>query len=210
MEDAITRPPCPHLRARVVFNEGTAELDEDTSPLVVRLDDEGHTKVVSGWQGKFNVSPLKHAWRRFGNADQVRRYLWLGYGARAEFTTEPDDRSFGWVVIAHPEYVATFGGEGDQHPGDEWISQTIAHTLAEVRAYADREGWEVVIEERATGKQVRFFDDADIADEAEDFTVWKETARLVGFLTWDWASDQAGHYLAGAVLDCKQRASHGA
>lgn len=209
MEDAITNPACPHLRVRVVFDPGGAELADEHSPLVVRLDDQGHTLAVSGWQGHFRTAPLGYAWKHFGDHEKVSRYLSICYGARAEFVTVPDTRSFGWVVIAHPEYVAMFGGEGAEHPGQRWIAQTLAHTITEVTAYTDREAWQVVAERHVTGVQVRTFDD-DRGEESTQFTAWEETDRIDGFLTYDWATDQARHYLAGEVLDCKRCPVHGA
>ena len=202
-ENIIEDPKCPHQRVRVLFDADGAELDDDASPLVVRLDDQGRTTVVTGWQGNFNPSPIGYAWKHFGDADKVCRYLAIVYGARAEFVGTPDPRTFAFVVIAHPGFVAEFGGEDEEHPGQAWISQCLAQTVKEVTAYAAGEAWKFVRDQLVTGDLTRSYDDKDRADDVEEFEDWEETDEWgSGFLDYDYAHDQARHYLAGSVLDC--------
>jgi len=210
VEDIIIEDAsCPHQRARLVFDPNGAELDDDTSPLVVRLDDQGRTTVVTGWAGNFNPSPIGYAWRHFGDVEKVCRYLAIMYGARAEFVGVPDPRTFAFVVVAHPGFVAEFGGEGEEAPDKKWIAQAVAQAVKEVTAYAEGEAWAVVAEQAITGKQIRFYDH-DRSDDVEDFQEWEETERLGGYLDYDYAKDEAERYLAGEVLDCKKRRAHGA
>lgn len=210
MEDFISDDLCPHYRARVVFDDADAALHDDASPLVVRLDDQGHTKVVSGFQGRFNAAPIGYAWKQFGDVRKVSLYLAMHYGARIEFVGVPGPRTFAFVVVAHPEFVATYGGEGEEDPDPKWVSQILAVCVKEVTAYAAGEAWQIVIEKRVTGKCVRFFDEAGRSDEAEDFEEWEETNGFGGYLDYDFAVDQAERALAGEVLDCKKRLVHGA
>lgn len=189
---------------RVLFDANGAALDDDTSPLVVRLDDQGATTVMSGWQGTFNTGPISHAWKRFGTTEQVSRYLWLGYGARTEFVGTPDPRTYAFAVVAHPDFLATFGGEGEEAPTPQWTSQVLAQTVTEVAAYAAGEAWQFVLDRQVTGTLTRFYDD-DRPEEATGFCEWEETDEGDGpFLDYDWAYDQAWRYLAGEALNCRE------
>jgi hypothetical protein len=207
MEEAniIEDPKCPHQRVRVLFDEDSSILDDDTSPLVVRLDDQGHTAVMSGWQGNFNPAPIGYAWKHWGDIRKVCTYLATNYGSRAEVVGTPDPRTFAFVVVAHPGFVETFGGEDEEHPGQAWISQCLAQTVKEVTAYAAKEGWMFVRDQLVTGELIRSYQDKQRADVVDKFADWEETDECVsGFLDYDYAIDQARHYLAGSVLDCRE------
>lgn len=204
-ENIIEDPKCPHQRVRVLFDEEGGHLDDEPGPLVVRLDDRGRTTVVGGWQGNFNPNPIAYAWNHFGDMRKVCTYLALTCEARAEAVEVPDGKTFAFVVVAHPDFVATFGGEGDEAPTPQWISQVMAQTVKEVTAYARGEAWKFIRDQLVTGDLIRSYDDKHRPDQVERFEEWEETDEWCrGFLDYDYAKDQARHYLAGSVLDCRK------
>ena len=208
MEEAniITHPKCTHQRVRVVFDPEGGDLDDDDGkPLVVRLDDRGFTTVMGGWKDNFDVNAVGYAWNHFGDVERVRAYLKETYESRAEFVNTPDPRTFAFVVIAHPHYVATFGGQGEEHPGEQWIAQTLAQTVKEVTAYAAGEAWKFVLDRLVAGKLIRSYADPDRHDEVIDFADWEETDEWSEtLLDYDWTLDAARRFLEGSVLDCKE------
>jgi hypothetical protein len=160
---------------------------------------------MGGWQGSFNPAPIGYAWKHWEDARKVCTYLAINYGSRAEFVGVPDARTFAYVVVAHPGFVATYGGEGEEHPGQAWVSQCLAQTVKEVRAYAATEAWQFVRDQLVTGELIRSYEDMHRPDVVDSFEDWEETDEWVsGFLDYDHAIDQARHYLAGSVLDCRE------
>lgn len=205
MDNIIEHDKCPHQRMRVMYDEEGAVLDDDTSPLVVRLDDQGRTTVMTGFQGNFNPSPIGYAWKHFGDIRKVVTYLAISYGARAEFVGVPDPRTFAFVVVAHPDFVAEFGGEGEESPPQGWVSQCLAQTVKEVTAYAAGEAWKFVRDQLVTGEVIRSYDHGNRENVVTEFEDWEETDEWCSnFLDYDFAMDQARQYLAGSVLDCRE------
>lgn len=210
MEQIITDPACPHQRVRLKFSMRPGRFKDANGPLVVRLDDKGNTSVVAGFHGNFNTNPIAYAWKRYKNVNKVARYLGIYYGAVTEFVGDPNERSFAWAVIAHPDWIATFGGEGDQAPDKQWISQSMAVALKEVDAHVNGWSWAFVGERLVTGVRTLVFDEPGREDETAEFERWEETGYFDGYLDEDWAEDEAQRYLAGEVYECKRRYGHGA
>lgn len=200
---------CPHQRVRLVFDAEGTELDDDTGPLVVRMDDQGRLTVVSGYQGSFHPRPLGAAWRLFGgDAAEVCEAMRITHESYAQFVTVPDARTFGYVVVAHPEWIATFGGEGEERPDESWIRLGLAVTAEKVTAYINRESWEFVHDTLITGTLTRSYD-SDLEDESVPFEEWVEGEAFGSYLSYDDAAAEARAYLSVQTRTCK-RCQHGA
>ena len=209
-DNIVTDESCPHYRARIVFDGPPTKIDNETGPLVVRLDDQGRTTIVGGWQGNFNPAPIGYAWKEFGKPEQVCKYLLDNYSSRADFVGVPDPRTFAFVVVAHHDYIAEFGGAGEEAPGEQWVSQALAQSVKEVESYAAGQAWSYIVEERLYGLQTRTFQNERRAPETVEFSEWDEALVSDSYLDYDFAVDEAERHLAGEVYDCKKRTSHGA
>lgn len=209
-DNIVTDASCPHYRVRIVFDGENAKVENETGPLVVRLDDQGRTTVVGGWQGNFNPAPIGYAWKEFGNPEQVCEYLSTNYSSRADFVGVPDPRTFAFVVVAHHDYIAEFGGAGEEAPGEQWVSQALAQAVKEVESYAAGHAWAYVVEERLDGLQTRTFQNDRRPTETIEFHEWNEALTSDTYLDYDFTVDEAKRHLAGEVYDCKKRCSHGA
>lgn len=167
-------------RARVVIDPDPM-FDFPASAPVIRFN-ESLGQLVTGHGDGADVTAVRAAWRYYRDAEKMARYLRIFHGAwYVEVVETPGWNNDGFCVVATPEFVAEWGGSGNQAPSREWAKQQVKADADTLRHWLEGEVYGYEIQELKTGT-ITYDDDTP----NRTFEDWEDTGDgCYGFFGWD-------------------------